>query len=188
MLNEIIYQEIERIAKEKGIEISLLKEFANFVIVNQKTKTSKKKVGKTKGKKPLSMTAIKKAVLDYFHVKDTKDLRKSSEFKLATESMDLNFRQKESWETLYREFVGILPEEEGEEGVNCINGINIFKYFRPWRVFGLNPKTATEKEIKSAYRKLSKKYHPDNPETGNAQIFDRINTMYQSILPKTYQS
>lgn len=43
MLNKIICQEIERIAKEKGIEISLLKEFANFVIINQKTKITKKK-------------------------------------------------------------------------------------------------------------------------------------------------
>lgn len=188
MLNEIIYQEIDRIFEEKGIEKSLLKEFANFVIINQKTKITKKKISHRKEKKPLSMTVIKKAVLDYFQVKDTKDLRKSSEFKLATENINLNFRQKESWETLYREFVGILPEEEGEEGINCINGINIFKYFRPWRVFGLNPKTAIEKDIKSAYRELSKKYHPDNSQTGNAEIFDRINTMYQSILPKTFQS
>lgn len=188
MLNEIICQEIDRISQEKGIESSLLKEFANFVILNQKTKITKKKISKTKGAKPLSMAVIKKAVLDYFQVEDAKDLRKSSEFKLATENMNLNFRQKESWETLYREFVGILPEEEGEEGVDCINGINIFKYFRPWRVFELNPKTATEKDIKSAYRELSKKYHPDNLQTGDARIFDRINVMYQSILPKTFQS
>jgi hypothetical protein len=186
MLNEIICQEIDRISQEKGIESSLLKEFANFVILNQKTKS--KNITKIKGKKPLSMAVIKQAVLDYFQVKDTKDLRKSSEFKLSTENMNLNFRQKESWETLYREFVGILPEEEGEEGVDCINGINIFKYFRPWLVFGLNPKTATEKDIKSAYRELSKKYHPDNLQTGEARIFDRINTMYQSILPKTFHS
>ncbi len=184
MLNEIICQEIERISDETKIESSLLREFANFVILNQKRKITKK----TKSKKPLSMVAIKKAVLDYFQVNDTKDLQKSSEFKLAAENMNLNFRQKQSWETLYREFVGILPEEQGEQGIDCINGINIFKYFRPWQVFGINPKTATEKEIKSAYRELSKKYHPDNSLTGDARIFDRINVMYKSILPKTFQS
>jgi curved DNA-binding protein CbpA len=63
--------------------------------------------------------------------------------------------------------------------------VDIFKYFRPWQVFGLNGKTATAIEIKTAYRSLSKVYHPDVPVTGNAAMFDRINTMYQSISAGT---
>lgn len=186
MLNQTITQEIKRLSEKKGIDRSLLEEFANFVIVHNNFSNKKKKSNR---KKPLKMAEIKQAVFDYFKVTDTKSLRKSSEFKLATEGLDdLNFRQKDSWEILFRQFVGILPEEEGEEGVDCINGINIFKYFRPWRVFGLNPKEATEGDIKSAYRELSKKYHPDNFQTGNSKIFDRINTMYEAINPKAFQN
>ena len=185
MLNQTITNEIKRLSDEKSIDISLLEEFANFVIVNNNLSTKNKPNNR---KKLLKMAEIKKAVFDYFEVTDTKSLRKSSDFKLATESLGkLNLQKKDSWETLFRQFVGVLPEEQGEEGIDCINGINIFKYFRPWQVFGLNPKEATEEDIKSAYRELSKKYHPDNSQTGNSKIFDRINTMYNAINSKAFK-
>lgn len=56
-----------------------------------------------------------------------------------------------------------------------------FKYFKPWEVFGLDPKTASQKDIKDAYKKLSKVYHPDIAGTGDKKIFNEINTMYRSI-------
>ena len=37
-------------------------------------------------------------------------------------------------------------------------------------VLGVN-KSATQDEIKKAYRQLAKKYHPDNKETGDAEKF-----------------
>ena len=36
------------------------------------------------------------------------------------------------------------------------------------------PKTATDAEIKSAFRKLAKKYHPGNKETGDEAKFKEI--------------
>jgi len=171
-LNPIIIDEIRALSQAKGIEAQLLEEFALFVLKNQKVKRPK----------PLSMNELKDAILAHFEVKDTTALRKSGSFKMATDGMDkLNLRLKSSWEALYRKFVGVLPVEDAEVGSNCINGIDIFKYFQPWKVFGLDAKSASDDDIKQAYRKLSKQYHPDNTESGDARMFDRINTMYQSI-------
>ncbi|MFN9176048.1 MAG: DnaJ domain-containing protein [Synechocystis sp.] len=182
MLNQVVQLEIERLSDLYGYKIHHLEEFAEFVINNKSNK--RKPINKIT--KELKLSEIKQKIYDYFEVKSTTELKKSGEFKLATRDMKLNLGQKESGQTLYREFVGILPEEECEQGKDCINGINIFKYFRPWQVFGLDGQTATEEEIKSVYRKLSKTYHPDNQETGDARIFDRINLMYRSISTKIF--
>ena len=42
-------------------------------------------------------------------------------------------------------------------------------------------KTATKDEIKSAYRKLAKTYHPDNKETGNEEKFKEIQEAYDVL-------
>ena len=171
-LNSTILNEIASLSQSESIDARLLEEFALFVLQNQKIKRPK----------PLSMNQLKNAVFSHFEVKSTTALRKSGTFKMATDGMDkLNLRLKSSWETLYRQFVGVLPGEGSEVGDTCINGIDIFKYFQPWKVFGLDAKTASDEDIKQAYRGLSKQYHPDNKETGNSRMFDRINSMYQSI-------
>jgi hypothetical protein len=189
MLNSVIQDEITRLSLECNVNSSILEDFALFVLKSNKVKPSKTSTRSPKPKrvKPLTLNEVKVAVLNYFNVKDIKGLRGSSEFKLVTQELhSLNLQKKETWENLYRQFVGILPHEIGETGKDCINGINIFKYFRPWQVFELDPKNSNEEDIKSSYRELSKKYHPDNPVTGDARIFDRINSMYKSILPKTF--
>lgn len=182
-LNQVIQNEISRISEIHGINTVLLEEFAFFVIDNHKKKETKPKPPKKV--KALTVAQLKEAVYAHFEAKNTTELKKSGLFKMATDGMsDLDFSSKETWQKLYRKFVGILPEEENEQGYGCINGINIFNYFKPWRVFRLDPQTSTEEDIKQAYRDLSKIYHPDNVQTGDAGIFDRINLMYRSITAK----
>ncbi len=72
--------------------------------------------------------------------------------------------------------------EENQQGYGCINGINIFLYSKPWKVFDLDPKNATRDDLKNAYYKLAKKYHPDNSETGDRKIFEKIEIMYKSLI------
>jgi hypothetical protein len=180
-LNQRIRDEIARIAEIYDTDPKVLQAFAEFVIQNHKQK-DKAPAKPSKPPKPLTLTQLKKAVYQYFEVKDTPELKRSGRFKMATDGMDeLNFSVKETWEALYRKFVGILPGEDNQNGYGCINGINIFNYFQPWQVFGLDPKTATPEDIKKAYHNLSKIYHPDVPSTGDSQVFDRLNTMYKSI-------
>ena len=49
-----------------------------------------------------------------------------------------------------------------------------------YEVLGVN-KNASKDEIKSAYRKLAKKYHPDNKETGNEVKFKEIQEAYDIL-------
>jgi DnaJ domain len=134
-------------------------------------------------KSTLTIQKLKEKVYLKFKVKNTSELKKSGLFKLSIDGMDkLDLRYKKTWEILYRKFVGVLPYEENQEGYGCINGINIFDYFDPWTVFELDPDTATDQDIKTAYYRLSKIYHPDVKKTGDSKIFNRINQMYRTII------
>lgn len=179
-LNSYLRNEIARLSEIHGISTSALEEFAQFVIDNHKKKGLVDPAPVVV--KPLTLPQLKAAIYEHFSVKDTTQLKKSGSFQMATDGMDnLNLGGKEGWERLYRKFIGILPGEENQQGYGCINGINVFNYFKPWQVFGLDPKVATTKDIKTAYHNLSKIYHPDNQETGDATIFDCLTVMYKSI-------
>lgn len=181
-LNSYLQNEISRLAEMQGISTSVLEEFACFVIENYKKKEPSTKPSKAK---PLTLAQIKTAIYQHFSVKNTTELKKSGAFKMATDGMDnLNLSLKDGWEKLYRKFIGIIPGEENQQGYGCINGIDIFNYFKPWQVFDLDPQVATTEDIKSAYHRLSKIYHPDVRETGDAAIFERLNIMYKSISAK----
>lgn len=178
-LNSYLQNEISRLAEIHGISTSIFEEFAYFVIENHKNKEQISKASKVKS---LTLNQIKAAIYQHFSVKNTTELKKSGAFKMATDGMEtLNLTVKEGWEKLYRKFIGILPGEENQQGYGCINGINIFSYFKPWQVFGLDPQKATNQDIKNAYHRLSKIYHPDVPKTGDAAIFDCLTIMYKSI-------
>lgn len=179
-----IQQEVKRLAECYGYDAAVLHEFAVFVekqIKPAKGKSSRtsKKPKKAKG---LTVTQLKNALFEKFEVANVTALKKNSQFQLATSGLEnINFSKKDSLEMLYRKLVGILPNEDVEEGYGCINGLNIFNYDMPWRAFGLDPKVATTEDIKTAYRNFSKIYHPDNHETGDAKIFDRLTTFYKSL-------
>lgn len=171
-----IQSEIVRLSKVGQLDAKLLEAFAYLVLQSSEQKP-KRKV------QALKIDELKQSVYERFKVSNTSELRKSGAFKMATDGMDkLDFRLKETWETLYRKFIDILPNEKNEEGYGCINGINVLKYFKPWQVFGLDPKTATKDDVKVSYYQLSKIYHPDNSETGDRDIFEQIEAMYKSII------
>lgn len=56
-----------------------------------------------------------------------------------------------------------------------------------YEVLGIN-KNATKDQIKSAYRKLAKVYHPDNKETGNEQKFKEIQEAYDILYDEQKRS
>lgn len=179
-----IQLEIQRLVDAYGYESKVLESFATFVQnqVKPAKRKSTKTIKKIKKAKGLTLAQLKQALFDKFEVSDIKTLKQNSQFQLATSGLEnINFSKKDSLEILYRRLIGVLPHEDGEEGPSCINGINIFNYDMPWRVFGLNPKIATTEDIKTAYRNLSKIYHPDNRETGDPKIFDRLTTFYKSL-------
>ncbi|MBM0743002.1 DnaJ domain-containing protein [Phormidium sp. CLA17] len=177
ILNKLLQDEIALLAKTHGISADVLEKFADFTIVNFKKKDPKPK--------PLTGKQLKEAVCKHFDVKDIKELKKSSGFQLATSSMGkLDLSKNAGWEMLYRKFIDVLPNEANEKGHGCINGINIFKYDMPWRTFGLDPKTSSTEDIKSAYHQLSKIYHPDTSSTGDAEVFDRLTVFYKSLTYK----
>ena len=52
----------------------------------------------------------------------------------------------------------------------------------PYQILDVSP-SATDDEIKKAYRKLSKKYHPDkNPDKDTTEIMVAINNLKDKIV------
>ena len=52
----------------------------------------------------------------------------------------------------------------------------------PYSILGIAP-NATNDEVKSAYRKLAKKYHPDvNKDPGAESKFKEVTKAYEDIL------
>ncbi len=177
-LTKRVESEIERLTTEYGYSKAILQDFALFVL--QKAPAQRKSKPKT-----LTLPQLKQTIYQHFDVKDTTALKKSGAFQMATSGLGkIDLSKKAGWELLYRKFIGILPGEENEQGYGCINGIDIFKYNLPWTVFGLDPENASTDDVKSAYRNLSKIYHPDIPKTGDARIFEKLTVFYKSLTDR----
>lgn len=173
---------ISHLSKDSSITPEKLREELEK-LVNLTIKEVNRQKNLSTLQKSLALPQLKEAIYKYFEVENTDQLKKSDRFKMATNGMEkLDFSKKETWEMFYRKWIDILPEEQNQEGYGCINGIDIFKYNRPWQIFGLDGKTATEEDLKKAYYRLSKIYHPDNQETGDREIFERLDKMYKSLI------
>ena len=128
----------------------------------------------------LSMKEAKHAVLTKFSCKNATELRKNKNFQLAFAGEKVGLRSTADWLKQYRKWIGVPKDERNSVGDHCINGINILENFRPWHVFGLSSETATSEDIKQAFRKLAKTYHPD--VGGNGVIFEKLQKMRDSML------
>ena len=130
----------------------------------------------------LNRSDLQTAIYNYFNVSTGTELRKNSHFKSMVKPLgSINLSKTEDLEKIYREFLGVLPNETDETGYGCINGVDIFKYADVWTIFNLDVATATKDSVQSAYRSLSKQYHPDMPQ-GDRKIFERLTQLYKAAL------
>ena len=166
-INQVRAQ-IRELAKQHDYDEQVLLSFAEFV-----------NGGKFKEVEP-SITELKQAVFQAFDCPDYQALKKNKAFKLAIAGRDFNFRSKEPWLILYREWVRVPDNERNEIGPTTINGIDVLKNFRPWHVFQLDPKTATADDINNVFRQLAKKHHPD--AGGDRRVFEELQKMRDSLL------
>jgi hypothetical protein len=91
------------------------------------------------------------------------------------------FKTKDDWLKLYRRFIGIPSNERNlASSHTVINGIDVLKHFRPWVVFGLDPKTETANDVRAGFRRLIQQHHPDHG--GDPRMAERLQTMKDSIL------
>lgn len=133
------------------------------------------------GKGP-SLAEARSEVLGYFRVKSVAALKQNKNFQQSMAGDPENpLKSKEDWLKLYRRFIRVPANERNlPDGPTVINGIDVIKNFRPWVVFGLDPKTATADDVRAAFRKLLIKHHPD--QGGDPRMPERLKTMRDSLL------
>ena len=130
--------------------------------------------------KSLTMAEAKKEVLAKFACKTVADLRKNKTFEMSMTGEEISLKSKDDWVKLYRRWVSVPVAERDQVGPTCINGIDVLENFRPWHVFGLDPDTASQEDVKTAFRELVKVHHPD--AGGDPRVFERLQKMRESVL------
>ena len=130
--------------------------------------------------KAITMTTAKKAVLHKFGCKNATELRKNKTFVMSMTGEEISLKTKDDWMKLYRRWVAVPEDERNKSGPTCINGIDVLQNFRPWHVFGLDPKKATAEDVKASFRNLVKVHHPD--AGGDPRVFERLQKMRDSVL------
>lgn len=154
---------------------------------------------------PLEIQELKAAIYKEFGVSSTKELKASYRFKMATNLQQISLNKPEEWKNVYRNIVGVLPDEVFDSGPKAINGVDITKYAHPWRVFGLDPtsdkymapkglkgkekKDAQKKaedllieDVKNSYKALAARYHPD--VGGDVEVFQKLTQFKNSLTYK----
>lgn len=163
-----IRAEIHEISRQYNYDEQVLLKFAEFV-----------NGGAFKAVEP-SMQELKQAVIDAFECSSYQDLKKNGIFKLFVQEHHLKMNQKSAWLKAYRKFVGLPDSERNAISHTSINGVDVLRNFLPWKVFQLDPKTATSEDVKSAFNQLAKEHHPDHG--GNPDVFEKLKSMRDSLL------
>jgi hypothetical protein len=127
-----------------------------------------------------SMNDLKQAVIDSFGCNNYQELKKNSNFSLFVLDNKLKMNTKKAWLKAYRKFVGLPENEKDSISITSINGVDVLRNFLPWKVFNLDPKTATSNDIKSSFNQLAKIHHPDYG--GNREVFEQLKLMRDSLL------
>jgi curved DNA-binding protein CbpA len=71
----------------------------------------------------------------------------------------------------------------GQRRFNASNGKDTDRFggaFNPYKILGVTPESPMA-DVKTAYRRLALKYHPDRPGTGNADQFRAVQEAYEAL-------
>jgi len=134
---------------------------------------------------PMTTQELRSPVLKYFGVRSADALLKNKNFQHSILGDDSSPTFKgpkaaDEWRQMYRRFIAVPRDERGQkEGGSVINGIDVMKNFRPWVVFGLDPKKASKGDVDKAFRKLALKHHPD--VGGDRKVFEKLLSMKNSV-------
>lgn len=150
----------------------------------RKAAASKEPAAKGKAAAPGKGPTLREArgeVLSQFGAKTVNELKKDKNFQMAMSGDENPLKSKEDWMKLYRRFVRVPANERNlPDGPTVVNGIDVLKNFRPWVVFGLDPKKATKDDVRKAFRRTIIKHHPD--QGGDPRVAERLKTMRDSLL------
>jgi len=125
-LNSYLQNEIARLAEMYG-RVRLFLKHLLFVIENYEKRANHQ----TSSSFDSQLKSSNNIIYQQFSVKTLQNSRVGA-FKMATDGMDTNLSVRTDGKSSTT--VGILPGEENQQCYGCINGINVFNYFKPWQV------------------------------------------------------
>ena len=136
------------------------------------------------GLSSMSINQIKQKVAISWGKQTYKELKNDKGWQDYHKSSGLNGSLRKTWETYYREWVKLPTDEQSlPAGENVVNGIDIFQNFRPWEAFNLDKQTATAEDVRSAFRRLSRRFHPDTAKHhASPEALNKLIEMRDALL------